>query len=89
MSVEQARGLVQKVADDADFRASLEAAGAGERRAILDEHGFGDVKISHVSEAVPESQGGELSDEEFAAVAGGGNTTTIVVTAASSAADVA
>lgn len=89
MSVEQAKGLVEKVSSDSDFRERLEAAPVGERRTILEEHGFGDVKIAHVSGATPESNGGELSDEEFAAVAGAGNTTTVVTIVASSSADVA
>lgn len=75
MSTDQARQLVQRVRDDPEFRARLEAAPSDQKRAVLESEGFGDVKLRHLSESLPESQGGELSDEEFAAVAGGGVTT--------------
>lgn len=89
MSAEQARGLVQKVSEDADFRAQLEGASLAERRALLEEHGFGDIKMKHIADATPEKAGGEMSDEEFAAVAGAGNTTTIITIVAASGADAA
>lgn len=86
MSVEQAKQLVKKASQDADFRAKLNAAPVADRRAILEENGFGDVKLRHMSQALPNSSGGELTDEEFAAVAGGGTTTTVVISAAAAAA---
>lgn len=78
MSVEQAKQLVKKVSQDADFRAKLDAAPIADKRAILKENGFGDVMLRHVSQALPSSSGGELTDEEFSAVAGGGATSTVV-----------
>lgn len=86
MSVEKAQELLRRTASDDEFRARLEAATQDEKRAILREEGFADVKLSHVSKALPESAGGELSDEEFAAVAGGsGKTTNVTISAAASA----
>ncbi|MEO1056850.1 MAG: Nif11 family protein [Actinomycetota bacterium] len=83
MSVELAQGLVRRLATDADFRARLEgAATPAEGRAILRAEGFGDVALAHMSAALPEHAGGELSDEEFAAVAGGSHTTTALTIAA-------
>lgn len=89
MSAEQAKGLVQKVSQDADFRAQLEGASLEERRALLAENGFGDIKMKHIADATPVKAGGEMSDEEFAAVAGAGNTTTVVSIIAASGADAA
>ena len=71
MSVEQARGLLQKVAEDEEFRARLDSAPHDQKRSILAEAGFGDVKLRDISMALPESAGGELSDEEMEQVAGG------------------
>ena len=73
MSVEQARGLLQKVAEDEEFRARLDSAPHDQKRSILAEAGFGDVKQRDISRALPDSAGGELSDEEIAAVAGDGD----------------
>ena len=71
MTVEQAQALIARVVSDPDFVSRLEAAPPEQRRAILTEEGYGDVKLRHLSRALPESAGGELTDEEFAAVAGG------------------
>ena len=83
MSVEQARALVKKATTDSEFVARLERAPDSEKRAILQAEGFGDVKLAHLSEALPESSGGELSDEEFTSVVGAGSTTTISASAVS------
>jgi predicted ribosomally synthesized peptide with nif11-like leader len=85
MSVEQARQLIERTAADEEFRERLEAASQEDRRAILEAEGYGDVQLRHMSKALPESNGGELSDEEFAAVAGGGETTNVTISAAASA----
>ncbi len=76
MSVDQATQFIQRVQNDAAFRQRLEHADPGDRRAILTEEGYGDMRLSHLSAALPKSHGGELSDEEFAAVAGGIENTT-------------
>ncbi len=86
MSVEQATEFVHRLMSDAEFREQLAEAPIGARRDLLVSAGFGDVKLSHVSEVLPTSAGGELSDDEFRAVAGGDLTTAITVTAAGSAA---
>lgn len=79
MSTEQARDLVRRVTSDAEFRDRLDQAPYDRKRAILSEEGYGDVRLRHVSEALPESAGGALTDEEFAAVAGAGVTTVVTV----------
>ncbi|MEO1056851.1 MAG: Nif11-like leader peptide family RiPP precursor [Actinomycetota bacterium] len=76
MSVDAARSLVQRVTTDSDFRARLEAADVADRRTIIEEAGYGEVRLAHVAQALPQSAGGELSDDEFAAVAGGEITNT-------------
>ena len=77
MSVDQARAFVNRVLTDPEFVERLEAAPPAERRGILTEEGYGDVRLMSLTQALPQSAGGELSDEEFAAVAGGVNTTNI------------
>ncbi len=74
MSTEQAAALVRRVQTDGEFRTRLTDAATEDRRAILTDEGYGDVKLTHVSQALPASHGGELSDEEFAAVTGGETT---------------
>ena len=71
MSVDRARALIQRVSTDEEFARRLIEAPVEDRRQIIESAGFGDVRLSHMSEALPERAGGELSDEEFAAVAGG------------------
>ncbi|MEO1056323.1 MAG: Nif11 family protein [Actinomycetota bacterium] len=71
MSVEQARQLVQRLSSDDEFRNRLEQAAPTDRPAVLSAEGYGDVRLSHISQALPHSHGGELSDAEFAAVSGG------------------
>ncbi len=81
MSVDQARDFFQRYMTDEDFRARLDAAGSpADRRVILNEEGFPDMRLSHVAEVLPQSVGGELSDEEFANVAGGSMGTNTFVT---------
>jgi Nif11 domain len=84
MSVEEAQQLVQRAIDDPDFRARLENASQEEKRSVLESEGYGNVTLSHVSQALPGSAGGELSDEEFAAVAGAGGNTTVSMAAGGS-----
>jgi predicted ribosomally synthesized peptide with nif11-like leader len=72
MSIQQAQAMVKRLAEDETFRQRLEAAPTPqEKRAILTAEGYGDIKLRHVSQALPTSMGGELSDEELGAVAGG------------------
>ncbi len=79
MSVEQATELVRRVQSDPEFRQRMETADPADLRAILTEQGYGDIRLTHISQALPRSSGGELSDAEFAAVAGGGDTASDVV----------
>jgi predicted ribosomally synthesized peptide with nif11-like leader len=76
MSIEQAIALMNRAATDPEFLARLNETPVDQKRAVLVAEGYGDVKIAHLSQAIPASLGGELSDEEFAAVAGGGSTAT-------------
>ncbi|MEO1056852.1 MAG: Nif11-like leader peptide family RiPP precursor [Actinomycetota bacterium] len=76
MSVDQAKAVVQRFQTDPEFVARIQAAAPDERRAIIEEEGYGDVTLASLSQALPERHGGELSDEEFDAVAGGGSTGT-------------
>ena len=89
MSIELARELVERVASDDVFRTRLEETPLEQRRALLEAEGFGDVRLKHLSAALPDSIGGELSDEEFSAVAGGGKTGTIIQAATAGAATAA
>jgi hypothetical protein len=78
MSVDQARALMRRMTADPDFAARLRDTPIEEKRGVLVAEGYGDVKLTHISQALPESRGGELTDEEFASVVGAGDTTTIV-----------
>ncbi|MEO1056853.1 MAG: Nif11-like leader peptide family RiPP precursor [Actinomycetota bacterium] len=81
MSDEQAAALVRRVLEDPEFARRLEATPFDERRALLRAEGYGDVRLRHVASALPESVGGELSDDEFAAVAGGNALTGAAISA--------
>ncbi len=83
MSVDKAKELVGRLHQDAEFRARIEAVPREERRAIIVEEGYGDVTMTHVAGALPRSEGGELTEEEFAEVAGGGGGTYATATIAS------
>jgi predicted ribosomally synthesized peptide with nif11-like leader len=85
VSIEQAHALIRRTAEDPDFVARLESTSVQDKRALLAAEGYGDVTLRHLSQALPESAGGELTDEEFAAVAGAGNTVTTIVSGAQSA----
>ncbi len=76
MSEDTARSLIQRFVNDPDFRARLESTEIAERRALIEQEGYGEVRLQHIAAVLPESAGGELSDEEFAAVAGGEITNT-------------
>ena len=80
MSTAQANAMIQQLLTDQDFRERLEAAPVEGKRAVLAAEGYGDVKLAHLSAVLPESSGGELTDEEFAAVAGGRGTGTLIGT---------
>ncbi len=75
MSVEQAQAFVNRLAEDAQFRQQFVESPIEEHRAMLVEAGLGDIRLKHIAEVLPQSAGGEVSDEEFAAVTGGGYTT--------------
>ena len=81
MSTDLARDLIARYTTDAEFRERVERAPFEEKRAILEAEGFGEVRLRHLAEMLPESAGGELSDEEFAAVAGGDGTLTVATAA--------
>jgi hypothetical protein len=86
MSVEQAQALVRRVAQDPDFVARLNELPVDQKHSALAAEGYGDVKLRHLSQALPAAAGGELTDEEFSSVVGAGDTSTISVTAVASAA---
>jgi predicted ribosomally synthesized peptide with nif11-like leader len=88
MSVEQARALIKRLSEDEVFRQRVEDAPTPtDKRAILADAGYGDVKLRHISQALPESAGGELTDADLDLVAGGGsvNWGDVSVTTAASA----
>ena len=76
----RAEALVQAMDRDAAFQSEVKGARTvGEKRAVLDAHGFADVTVEEMR-AYVESKGGtlnvpqaghELSDAELSAVAGG------------------
>jgi predicted ribosomally synthesized peptide with nif11-like leader len=70
MSVENARTLILKLANDATFRDHIAKAPASEKKSLLAAAGFADVTPADVA-AARASHGGELSDAELEAVAGG------------------
>jgi predicted ribosomally synthesized peptide with nif11-like leader len=79
MSAEQAQAFLKRIAEDEAFRQRLGAAPApSDKRAILTAEGYGDVRLRHFSEALPQSLGGELSDDELVEVAGGLDSSTAV-----------
>jgi predicted ribosomally synthesized peptide with nif11-like leader len=72
MSVEQAQAFLKRIHEDEAFRTRVEAAPTpADKRAILEAEGYGEVKLRHLSQVLPESMGGELSDEELQQVSGG------------------
>ncbi len=77
MSKELVQQLVRRALEDADFRQRLEATPVSDRRALLEEEGYGDIQLHHVAQMLPRSSGGELSDEDFAAVVGAVGTSTM------------
>ncbi len=83
MSDDAARALVRRLSTDTEFAERLRDLPPDERRALLDSEGYEGVRLKHMANALPESSGGELSDEEFAAVVGAGSTETDLVSVAS------
>ena len=71
MSVDRAKELLRKVADDENFRHQLTSAKNYEdKRRVIQQAGFGDVTKEDMANAAPTLKG-ELSDAELEAVAGG------------------
>ena len=58
--MEQARGLLQRIGADPEFAERLERALFDQKRTVLVEAGFGDLKLRCLSQALPESAGGEI-----------------------------
>lgn len=71
MSVEIAKELIQKVAEDAEFREKLESTPVAEKRAFLKSHGYENISGADLEAAGKGFSQSELSDAELEAVAGG------------------
>lgn len=65
MSVDQAQALIKRVAEDATLRERLESADYAEKHKILQEEGFGDVRLSHLVKVLPPEMGGEATEQEL------------------------
>ena len=74
MTIESARDLYQRINEDADFRASLEAASEEEKKQLIKDAGY-EVTCKEWKQAIAEIEAvdpnQELSEEELEAVAGG------------------
>ena len=74
MSIESARDLYQRVIEDADFRASLEAVSTEEKKQLIKDAGY-EVTCEEWKQTIAEieaiNSSEELSEEELEAVAGG------------------
>ncbi len=71
MSIERAKELLKKAADDPDFRQQLTSArDYEEKRQVIQSAGFTDVTKEDMAAAAPSLQT-ELSEEDLEAVAGG------------------
>ncbi|MEO1055568.1 MAG: Nif11-like leader peptide family RiPP precursor [Actinomycetota bacterium] len=81
MSIDNAQRLVQRLAGDAELSQRLANTDRDGRQAILAEEGFEPVTLRELSAVMPQSHGGELSDEEFAAVAGGSSSSGLLASA--------
>ena len=80
MTIESARDLYQRINEDADSRASLEAVSTEEKKQLIKDAGYEVTceewkQIIAEIEAINSSQ--ELSEEELEAVAGGAHTPAI------------
>ncbi len=71
MSVASAKKFLERMATDNDFRAKVEAAQDPlAKKALVKAAGY-DFDVADISAVLPESMGGELSDQELEGVAGG------------------
>ncbi|MEO1058117.1 MAG: hypothetical protein AAFY28_14495 [Actinomycetota bacterium] len=78
MSTSQAQALIRRTMEDDGFARRLLEAPVEERRGILEAEGYGDVRLAHIAAVLPQSVGGELADDEFAAAVGGAHTATAI-----------
>ncbi len=78
MSVEVARQLVARLQSDSDLVEQLQSAAPEERGSIVEAEGYATVTQDHVTSALPEHLGRELTDEEVDAVSGGDSTWDII-----------
>jgi predicted ribosomally synthesized peptide with nif11-like leader len=81
MSVESAKKFVERLANDAEFRAQVESApDPATKKKLVQAAGY-DFDMADISAVLPQSAGGELSDAELEGVAGGSADTSMAVTA--------
>jgi len=71
MSADNARKLVDRLANDPAFRERLKSTPQAQRQALLESHGFGDVTAEEVNAAVASVSSAELTDDDLENVAGG------------------
>ena len=70
MSIDRAKQFVQYLADNPDVRTRLLSAQPGQRRAIMQQAGYGDVDGQTVADLL-QSGAGDLSDEQLKSIQGG------------------
>jgi predicted ribosomally synthesized peptide with nif11-like leader len=80
MSVESAKKFVERMLSDAEFRAEVEAKPDPlSKRQFVQSAGY-DFDMADIAAVMPQSAGGELSDQELEGVAGGINTAILTTT---------
>jgi predicted ribosomally synthesized peptide with nif11-like leader len=77
MSVESAKKFVERLANDAEFRAQVESASDPLAKKKLVQAAGYDFDMADISAVLPQSAGGELSDAELEGVAGGVDTSAV------------
>jgi predicted ribosomally synthesized peptide with nif11-like leader len=85
MSVESAKKFIERLANDAEFRAQVESASDPVTKKKLAQAAGYDFDMADIAAVLPQSAGGELSDAELEGVAGGADTSMVVSSATLSA----
>lgn len=70
MSIERAKEFVQYLANNPDARTELISAAPGQRHALMERAGYGDVDAETVADVL-QSGDGDLSDEQLKSIQGG------------------
>ena len=81
-SDDAAKALVQRLSADSDLAEQLIGLPIEDRRKLLDSEGYEGVRRAHMANVLPQSSGGELSNEEVASVIGSGVPATLETVAA-------